>query len=135
MSIQSSDAADTFSAGYLASGDDEDAFKLVHQNGDTIALDNTKVVVRDASGGVVATFDSENSYQFDSDSAPVDLVLKLNGAQAAVDDSFSAGDTLVIAENADTEISVPLSAGTEYNVKIIHVASGSTVVNRTITLN
>lgn len=65
----------------------------------------------------------------------MDLVLKLNGAQAAVDDSFSAGDTLVTAENADTEISVPLSAGTEYNVKIIHVPSGSTVVNRTITLN
>jgi hypothetical protein len=65
----------------------------------------------------------------------VDLVLKLNGAQATVDDSFSAGDTLVIAENADVGINVPLSAGTEYNVQIIHVPSGSTVVDRTITLN
>jgi len=112
-----------------------DAFIISHSNGDSMQMDDLRIVVRGEDGSSAATFSEENNWAVSNADDTVTVSAKLNGDSPS-GEQFAVGDTIQIRRTAgpDTETAV-LANNEEYTIQIVHVPSGSTVGEETITLN
>jgi len=123
-SVSLSDASD----GYVGSGASAaDMFVLSHDGGDALTQEDTKVVIRNSDGSVVATWDQGWG--------AADLELRLNGQTSDWSSGeYSTGDSLTV-HDTDGDGSTTALAGGDYEVQVIDKDSGNTVASGTVTLS
>ncbi|WP_092932409.1 type IV pilin [Natrinema hispanicum] len=115
----------TSNSGWADTGDDV-VFRIAHQSGDSVEMDNMRVVIRDSDSASVATLDSDG-WSGQGSNSEVSLVIDgVSSNQGA--ETFSGGSTIEIEASGTNDI----SENTEYTIQLIHTPSDSTFVEHTV---
>jgi flagellin-like protein len=106
------------------------ALVISQDGGDSIALENTRIVIEPTNKTGSVTFEqSDWTDRGENDS----LVLKFSDNSTVENgDSFEVGDSLVVKNNDNEE--TQLKSGYTYRVRLIHVPSESVLVDSEVTL-
>ncbi len=139
-SLSMSDAGDTYSNDGTETDANEAAFVISHSNGDSVAMDELRIVIRDSSGASVASL-SGGTWTSSATNDGLQVSVNSTGPGSfASDYELSVGDTLTIEQTGDGADTVgdsgnSLTPGEEYTIQVIHIPSESTIGEETVTLN
>jgi flagellin-like protein len=133
-SITAEDADDTYG---VNDGGPDDGIDMLHESGASVETSNVQIIVRDAnSNSKVATFSESEGWSVGDSSDSLNVTLDgTEIASGSTDGSIEAGDTVKIVQGNDGSSTSHLTAGTDYEVTIIHTPSDGTVSKGEIGLN
>jgi len=112
-----------------ASLDGYQAFTISQDGGDAILLEDTRIVIESTSNSESVTFEQgqwENK----------NLTVQYDGGTPESGDELSVGGSLTIQNNADDVAADqrPLSADSQYRIRLIHIPSESILLDQEVTL-
>jgi len=133
-SLTVSDASDDFQD----DGNNQAVLSVSHNSGDSLQLDEIRIVVREADSNAIAgEWTADAGWQVSANSDTVTAFLDgtdLNANPAASGGSLDVGEILTLEETTDTTGGSVITDG-RYRVVVIHTPSDSTVASATVQID